>query len=69
MNMNRELKIAYGSSCFAKVWSNKTITFDALKIQHDAGAERDDSRSGTGWQRTTMANTRGRGSANAKEEG
>ena len=28
--MNRELKIAYGSSCFAKVWSNKTITFDAL---------------------------------------
>ena len=26
----RELKIAYGSSCFAKVWSNKTITFDAL---------------------------------------
>lgn len=30
MNMNRELKIAYGSSCFAKVWSNKTITFDAL---------------------------------------
>ena len=30
MNPNRELKIAYGSSCFAKVWSNKTITFDAL---------------------------------------
>lgn len=28
--MNRELKIAYGSSCFAKVWSNKTITFEAL---------------------------------------
>lgn len=28
--MNRELKIAYGSSCFAKAWSNKTITFDAL---------------------------------------
>ena len=26
----REMKIAYGSSCFAKVWSNKTITFDAL---------------------------------------
>ena len=26
----RELKIAYGSSCFSKVWSNKTITFDAL---------------------------------------
>lgn len=26
----RELKIAYGSRCFAKVWSNKTITFDAL---------------------------------------
>ena len=26
----RELKIAYGSSCFAKVWPNKTITFDAL---------------------------------------
>ena len=30
MNLNRELKIAYGSSCFAKVWSNKTITFEAL---------------------------------------
>lgn len=28
--MNRELKIAYGSSCFAKVWSNKTITFETL---------------------------------------
>lgn len=26
----RELKIAYGGSCFAKLWSNKTITFDAL---------------------------------------
>lgn len=26
----RELKIAYGSSCFAKVWSNKVITFDDL---------------------------------------
>ena len=26
----RELRIAYGSSCFAKVWSNKTITFAAL---------------------------------------
>lgn len=26
----RELKIAYGASCFAKVWSNKTITFDQL---------------------------------------
>ena len=26
----REMKIAYGSSCFTKVWSNKTITFDAL---------------------------------------
>ena len=30
MNLTRELKIAYGSSCFAKVWSNKTITFEAL---------------------------------------
>ena len=30
MNLIRELKIAYGSSCFAKVWSNKTITFEAL---------------------------------------
>jgi len=26
----RELKIAYGGSCFAKVWSNKIITFDEL---------------------------------------
>jgi len=26
----RELKIAYGGSCFAKVWSNKLITFQAL---------------------------------------
>lgn len=26
----RKLKIAYGGSCFAKLWSNKTITFDAL---------------------------------------
>ena len=26
----RELRIAYGSSCFAKVWSNKTISFAAL---------------------------------------
>ncbi|GHU52871.1 hypothetical protein AGMMS49975_09630 [Clostridia bacterium] len=26
----RKLKIAYGSSCFAKQWSNKTVTFDEL---------------------------------------
>jgi len=26
----RELKIAYGGSCFAKVWSNKTVTFSEL---------------------------------------
>lgn len=26
----RDLKIAYGGSCFAKKWSNKTITFDEL---------------------------------------
>lgn len=26
----RELKIAYGGSCFAKVWSNKMVTFDEL---------------------------------------
>jgi len=26
----RELKIAYGSSCFAKVWSNKKVTFNDL---------------------------------------
>jgi predicted P-loop ATPase len=26
----RDLKIAYGNSCFAKKWSNKTITFDDL---------------------------------------
>jgi len=26
----RDLKIAYGNSCRAKKWSNKTITFDAL---------------------------------------
>lgn len=26
----RQLKIAYGSSCFAKKWSNKTIGFDEL---------------------------------------
>lgn len=26
----RNLKIAYGGSCFAKVWSNKTITFSEL---------------------------------------
>ena len=32
----RELKIAYGSSCYAKLWSNKTITFDALceRLRH-----------------------------------
>jgi len=27
----RDLSIAYGSSCYAKKWSNKTITFDELK--------------------------------------
>ncbi|MCC8013661.1 MAG: virulence-associated E family protein [Eubacterium sp.] len=27
----RELNIAYGNSCNAKTWSNKTITFDELK--------------------------------------
>ena len=26
----RELAIAYGASCHAKQWSNKTITFDDL---------------------------------------
>lgn len=26
----RNLNIAYGNSCFAKVWSNKTISFDGL---------------------------------------
>ena len=26
----RQLKISYGSSCFAKKWSNKTIGFDEL---------------------------------------
>ena len=27
----RDLPIAYGSSCYAKKWSNKTITFNELK--------------------------------------
>ena len=26
----RDLPIAYGNSCYAKTWSNKTIRFDAL---------------------------------------
>ena len=26
----RELNIAYGNSCMAKKWSNKTITWEAL---------------------------------------
>lgn len=26
----RELSIAYGNSCFAKTWSNKTISWDEL---------------------------------------
>ena len=26
----RELPIAYGNSCYAKTWSNKTTTFDEL---------------------------------------
>jgi hypothetical protein len=26
----RNLPIAYGNSCYAKKWSNKTITFDEL---------------------------------------
>ena len=26
----RNLPIAYGNSCQAKLWSNKTITWDAL---------------------------------------
>ena len=32
----RELKIAYGGSRAAKIWSNKLITFDALceRLQH-----------------------------------
>lgn len=28
--MNRDLPVAYGNSCFAKTWPNKTIIFDAL---------------------------------------
>ena len=32
----RNLSIAYGNSCFAKTWPNKTITFDELcsKLEH-----------------------------------
>ena len=26
----RDLPIAYGNSCYAKTWLNKTIRFDAL---------------------------------------
>ena len=29
-SINRDLNIAYGNSCHAKTWSNKTITFDKL---------------------------------------
>ena len=29
----RNLPIAYGNSCFAKTWSNKTITFDELCVR------------------------------------